>query len=445
MLKRIRRRLWLVLLCAVVGAAVAYQHASSKPTSYEASAQLLFGTNQTVLSVLNLPSGAAGLSTATQATNASLAGLPAISINTQKALGAHVPPGGVDVNTVTNGSTNLVGVEAKSVTPADAIEVANAYAAQAVLYQQQQQEQQLKQGIAGLKRAIAARKHAGVGPGTLPVSKGNLASIAAANPVDVYVVQTASSATIVSNKAKTKALEGLLLGAIVGVIIALLFDWLDPKLRDVSDDDFPGLLVIAPEDLPKQGGYEATTGLTRRLLSSAGRPDGSPPQLIAITSAGKPQDVQSARQLALALAQTAAANGLSAGIVRVAKSSDSAGDSPAELTRTKLMDGVEATDVSPRALLSGAAARDLEAELRETYRVIVVIDERPSEFSALAQLVKAADVGVLLVTLGETRRRDAAVAAHTLVQMGPANATLVALPAGFRAALQKSGALQPVS
>ena len=77
-----------------------------------------------------------------------------------------------------------------------------------------------------------------MGPGTLPVSLGNLGSIAAANPVDVYVVQTASSATIVSNKAKTKALEGLLLGAIVGVIIALLLDWLDPKLRDVSDDEF---------------------------------------------------------------------------------------------------------------------------------------------------------------------------------------------------------------
>ncbi len=116
--------------------------------------------------------------------------------------------------------------------------------------------------------------------------------------------------------------------------------------------------------------------------------------------------MQAARQLALALAQTAASNGLSAGIVRVGKAaSESAADSAVELTRTKLMDGVEATDVSPRALLSGSAARDLEAELRETYRVIVVIDERPSEFSALAQLVKQADVRVLVVTLGRPATR----------------------------------------
>lgn len=444
MLNRIRRRLWIIVLCAIVGAAVAYQHANSKPTSYEASAQLLFGTNQTVLAVLNLPSGAAGLSTATQATNASLAALPVISADTAKALGSHVPPGGVNVNAVSDGTTNLVEVQAKSATPADAIAVANAYANQAVIYQQQQQLQQLQAGIAGIKRGIAARRAQGLGGGTLSISLGNLTAIAAVNPVDVYVAQPATSATIVSNKAKTKALEGLLLGAIVGVIIALLLDWLDPKLRDVSEDEFHGLQVITLEDLPKQGGYEATTGITRRLLTAAG--DGAPPQLIAITSPGKPQDVQSARQLALAVAQTAAANGLSAGIVRVAKaSSDSEGDSAAELTRTKLMDGVEATDISPRALLSGAAARDLEAELRETYRVIVVIDERPSEFSAVAPLVRAADVSVLVVTLGKTTRRDAAAAARTLVQMGSANATLVALPSGFRATLQKSGALQPVS
>jgi hypothetical protein len=232
----------------------------------------------------------------------------------------------------------------------------------------------------------------------------------------------------------------------VGIIIALLLDWLDPKLRDITGNEFHGLDVITLEDLPNQGGYEATTAITRRLLgATAGREDLSP-QLIAITSAGSAQDVQSARQLAAALTQTAAANGLSAAIVRVAKTSgDSAPGSAAELTRTKLADGVEATDVSPQSLLSGAAARDLEAELRDSYRVIVVIDERPSEFSALAHLVKAADVSVLVVTLGKTRRRDAVAAAHSLVHMEPANATLVAFPAGFRAAQLKSGALQPVS
>src|SRR5579875_950379 len=78
MLKHIRRRLWIVALCAIVGAGVAYYHAHSKPTRYQASAQLEFGTNQAVFAQLGLPSGTAGVSTAQQATNASVAALPII-------------------------------------------------------------------------------------------------------------------------------------------------------------------------------------------------------------------------------------------------------------------------------------------------------------------------------------------------------------------------------
>ncbi len=77
--------------------------------------------------------------------------------------------------------------------------------------------------------------------------------------------------------------------------------------------------------------------------------------------------------------------------------------------------------------------------------MIIVIDEKPSEFSALAPLVKLADLSVLVVAIGRTKRRDAASAAQALAQMAPTNAAFVAVPSGFRAALQKGLALQPVS
>ncbi len=444
----------MVLLCALVGAAFAYHHASSKPQKYVASAQLLFGTNVNVFAQLGIPSALSNGSTSVQATNAGLAGLPIISTMTHRALGSHLPPGGVSVTTQALGATNLVEVLAESLTPSGAVQVANAYVQQFVLYQQQQQQQQDRQAIAQVKSAIAARRAQGLAPGNLLVALGNLESIAAANPVSVSVVQPATSASPVGQKTKTKAVEGLLLGGIVGMIIALLLDWFDPRLRDVTDEEFYGLRAITLKDLPKQAGYVATTAITRRLLSEAARQSDVTPQLIAITSTGKQHDVQSAKQLAAALAQTAAANGLSAGIVRVAHPSEGSsapgGDSPdgeflGDLSRTKLMEGVDAIDVAPQALLHGAAARDLEAELRDSYRIIVVVDERPSAFSALAQLVKSADVSVLVATLGRTNRRDAAAAAEALVQMGPTNAVFVAFPAGFRAALQKALALQPAS
>jgi capsular polysaccharide biosynthesis protein len=454
LLKRIRRRLWIVLLCALVGAAVAYHHASSKPQQYEASAQLLFGANTSVPAALGLSSGSNNSSSSAQATNAGLAGLPVISTLTQQALGSHVPPGGVNVSTEALGTTSLVEVLARSPKPSGAIAVVNEYAQQFVQYTQQQQLQQVNAAIAALRHEIAARKADGAGGGgNLGVALLNLETLQAANPVAVSVVQTATSASLVGRKTKTKAIEGLVLGAIVGVIIAMLLDWFDPKLREVSDAEFHGLRVISLGDLPKQGGSAATTAITRRLLSEASRQSSGPPQLIAITSTGTGPDAQFARHLAAALAQTAAADGSSAAIVRVAKTPNSSpvadqsgeGDFAADLTRTKLSEGVEATEVSPQALLHEAAARDLEAELRDSYRVIVVLDERPSEFSVLAQLVKAADVSALVVTLGRTRRRDAAAAAQALADMGCTNPVFVVFPAGFRAALQKGLALQPAS
>ncbi len=452
LLKRIRRRLWVVILCAIVGAAVAYHHASSKPQRFEASAQLLFGTNSSVTAELGLPSTSGNGSTTQAATNVGLVALPIITTRTAQALGSHVPPGGVNVNAQAVGSTNLVEVVAESATPSGAKTVANTYAQQFVVYTQQQQQQEFNQAIAQIRAAIAARRAAGAGTNILGTTLANLEKDAAVNPVGVSVAQTATSASVVGRSTKTKAAEGLVLGGIVGTIIALLLDWLDPKLRDVDDDDFHGLQVITLKDLPTRGGNEATTAITRRLLSAGPRHGEVPPQLVAITSAGKPRDVQTARQLAAALAQTAAANGLSAGIVRVAKATNAAtaGESEGaefapDLTRTKLADGVEAVDVSPQALLHGAAARDLEAELRDSYRVIIVVDERPSQFSALAHLVKAADVSVLVVTLGKTRQRDAVAAAQALAQMDPANAVFVALPASFRTALQKGLVLQPAS
>ncbi len=440
----------MVALCAVVGAAIAYVHASSKHVEYQAAAQLQFGSNAGVFNVLGLTNTSGDGLVTTQATNAGLVGLPIIATQTKQALGSHVPRGGINVSAQAVGSTNFVEAVAQSPTPSAAITVANAYANQYVLYAEQQQQLAFSQAIGRLTAKVSARRARNQGVALMETTLASLENAAAVNPVGVSVAQPASSASVVSTKTKTKAVEGLVLGAIVGIIVALLLDWLDPKLREVKDEEFHGLRVINLAGLPTRAGPEATTAITRRIFSEGARQGDVPPQLIAITATGNAQDVQAARQLAAALAQTAAANGLSAGIVRVAKADGSSAGEPddefaADVTRTKLADGVQAIDVSPRALLQGTPARDLEAELRDSYRVIIVIDERPSEFSALGQLVRAADVSALVVTLARTTRRDAVSAAHELAHMGCPNAVLVVFPAGFRAALQKGLALQPAS
>ena len=145
----------------LIGAVYSYHHARSAAQKYEASAQLLFGSNQTVPSVLGIPSSSSGSSNATPgATNASLAGLPIISQNTAAALGKKLPPGGVNVSTQALGTTNLVEVTAASLTPKGAALVANTYAYQFVYYTQQQQHQQLEQAITAIRRELGRTRPA---------------------------------------------------------------------------------------------------------------------------------------------------------------------------------------------------------------------------------------------------------------------------------------------
>ncbi len=268
-----------MVLCALVGGAFAYHHASSSAQKYEASSQLLFGTNLSVLNALGVPTNTNNGSTTGQATNVGLTSLPIISTRTQQALGTRTPPDGVNVATSSVGSTNLVNVTATSSTPAAAELVANTYANQFVLYTQQQQQQQLNQAISQIQHELSVRRLSGLGQNAnLQATLANLEVIDAANPVGVSVAQPAGGASAVSRKTKTRAVEGIVLGAIVGVLIIVLLDWFDPRLRDVTDDEFYGLQVIALKDLRKRGGPEATTAITRRLLSEAARRGGTPPR-----------------------------------------------------------------------------------------------------------------------------------------------------------------------
>ena len=79
-----------------------------------------------------------------------------------------------------------------------------------------------------------------------------------------------------------------------------------------------------------------------------------------------------------------------------------------------------------------------------SYGLVIVMEDSPSEFSPFARLVRAADVSVLVVTLGRTNRQRAASSARSLVRIASGPALLFACPAGFRAKLQKELTLQPV-
>jgi capsular polysaccharide biosynthesis protein len=448
LIRHVRRRLWIVVVCALIGGAYSYHHAHAAPLRYEASAQLLFAPSQ-VQTVLGL-AGSNSSSASGEATNASLAGLPVISQNTAKALGKRLPPGGVNVNTQALGTTNLVQVTAASPTPQGAALVANVYAYQVVYYMQQQQKQQLDQAITMIKKALASAPSRSGQIASLNQTLSNLELQRAVNPVGVSVAQPAvASSSPNSRKVGTKTIEGIILGLIIGVIIALIVDWLDPKLRDLTDLDLRGLRVVRPPGGPRpKQGAELSTVLARRILGES-QVD---PRLVAITSPGAPGDIRAAQQVSVALAQAARASGLTVAILTSTRSAQGGAEDPEDvealptdsLPRTELAEGVEQLQVPADALVRGTVAADVEAELRGSYGLVIVMEESPSEFSPFARLLKAADVSVLVVTLGRTNRQRAAASARSLARIASGHALLFACPAGFRAKLQKELTLQPV-
>lgn len=430
----------------LIGVGYTFHHAYSAPRKYEASAQLLFGSGQNLFSAIGLGTSAGSSSTTAAATDASLAGLPVISQLTAKALGKRLPPGGVNVQTAAVGQTNLVDVTAASPSPTGAALVANVYAYQFVNYMQQQQHQQLEQAISAIKRAHSRSA-------TLDTTLSQLEVAAAVNPVGVSVAQQATVPYApTSRKLATKTIEGAVLGLIAGIILALIVDWADPKLRDLSDLDLRGIRVVRPPGPRRKPGTDLSTVLARRILGES-QVD---PKLVAITSPGTPGDMKAAQQVSVALAQAARASGLTVAILSATRSSAAAGQEhegsedavepvPADsLPRTQLADGVEQMHVPHDALVRGTVAADLEAELRDSYGLVIVMEDSPSEFSPFARLLKAADVSVLVVTLGKTNRERAAKSARALARIASGHALLFACPAGFRPKLQKELTLQPV-
>lgn len=432
----------------LIGGAYFYHHAHAAAQKYEASAQLLFGTNQTVQQLLGIPTSNNNNSTGGGATDANLAGLPIISQQTATALGKKLPPDGVNVSTQAVGSSNLVQVTASSLTPQDAALVANTYAYQFIYYLQQQQKLQFQQAISGIQDQLSAAQGHPAETSSRTQILNQLKLAKAVNPVPVSVAQVATPpSSPASRKVGTKTIEGLVLGLIVGIIVALVLGWVDPKLRDLTDIDIRGLRVVRPPGRRLREGTELSTVLARRILGES-QVD---PKLVAITSPGTPADIKAAQQVAVALAQAAATSGLKVAMLSATRSAGGSQDNdvddslPAEtLPRTQLADGVEQLLVPADALVRGTVAADIEAELRASYGLVIVMEDSPSEFSPFARLLRASDVTVLVVTLGKTNRQRAETAARSLVRIASGHALLFACPAGFRAKLQKELTLQPV-
>jgi receptor protein-tyrosine kinase len=243
-LRMLRRRIGVVLLCAVLLPAAALAFSLSQEKEYSATASLLFRDPQLDQklfgSTVFAPSNDANREAAT---NAKLASLEVVSARTSKALGGTLAAGDIAAKILVEpaGQSDVVSITATDHSPAFAAKLANTFAQQFIAFRRDADRSKIASAqqlvTQQLKRLTASER---TGPqGTALQTRGEqLQILAALQTGNAELVQPANTGTLSSPKTKRNVIIAALFGIFMGCGLAVLLERLDRRLKDpkqVSD------------------------------------------------------------------------------------------------------------------------------------------------------------------------------------------------------------------
>lgn len=251
-----RRRL-VVLAAVVLGVGVAAVIALNRTPSYEASSQVLLARQDlayaaTGTSELPYDDQQEAIITQTQAT---IADSPPVISGTLAALGIRGESVAAfrQANTVAVVTgTDLLQFTASAGARADAARIANTWARSYLA---------VRRGLAvGLiDQALAATNGAGVAAGGIAAAAHRLDALRTSESANATLVNRATATDITPGVPKELAL-GLIVGLLTGLIVAVLADGVDPRIRDVAEiADAVGGTVLGrlPAPAAARGGSSA--------------------------------------------------------------------------------------------------------------------------------------------------------------------------------------------
>jgi tyrosine-protein kinase len=254
-----RRRFWLIALCVILvpTSVVAYSLAQDK--QYEATASLLFRNSGPAALLESNPLSQDTGDDRTAATNESLAELETVAARTADRLGvgAGEVAGNVAIEPV--GDSDLTHVIATYGDPRVASRVANAYAEEFVRLRRsgeradvERAQNAVRARLRDVQRRIgdlrtasgngsgagdsAARRALSLERTELLGLQGRLSSLDRLATGNVQVAERASVPTApASPQTRRNAVIGLGLGVVLGIALALLFEFLDRRLREPAE------------------------------------------------------------------------------------------------------------------------------------------------------------------------------------------------------------------
>jgi capsular exopolysaccharide synthesis family protein len=239
----LRRRWYVVAVCAIVAAAVAYVLSEEDEQLYRSSATILFVDTDESSRIGAVTSGPRTADPEREvATILSQLRLPVIQRRTAEAI--NTPQGRVagyvDVNKGDAGDSFIVAAETPR--PEFSATLANAYAREFVDYRVERHREPLDSTRRELEKQVQATA-GNTDPQVIARRNAQLDRIAELRTLsrlqdgDVELAQRASAGTAVEDDQNRNALIGLAVGLIIGSLLAMLFDTFDRRIRSVGSVD----------------------------------------------------------------------------------------------------------------------------------------------------------------------------------------------------------------
>jgi polysaccharide biosynthesis transport protein len=242
-LRVLRRRFWVVLLCALVVPVAAYVLSARQTDLYSSSAEVFVNKQNLASAMTGIEDVSLFIDPARAAeTQANLAQTPTVARRTLRAARVRTltPDDLLSETTVApKGNSDLLTITVTDPDPRLARRLARQYARQFVRYRAELDTAAIRRAREEAERTLDELRAEGRGNGplyrSLAQKNQELATFEALSTARISVVRDAKEAVKVAPRPNRNAVLGLLLGLILGIGLAFAFDAIDTRVRTSSE------------------------------------------------------------------------------------------------------------------------------------------------------------------------------------------------------------------
>jgi succinoglycan biosynthesis transport protein ExoP len=251
----LREQWWLVILCIVLAGFAAAAYSSSQQKIYESTAKLLIQPGDIGAAITGTGIGPND-PVRQVATDTQLVSLPAVAARVQKKMKQPLAP--ATVSTSQSGDSNVISIDVRDPRPNRAARIANLFANEYLAFRSEANRRNLQFALRTLQSRLSGlpKKGSSADRARLRRQIKDFQLLQSLQNGDAQVIQQAlPSGAPVSPKPTRNLILGLILGAVVGVGLALLRDRFDRRIKNQAQIEaiLPSVPIIAWVPRPRRG------------------------------------------------------------------------------------------------------------------------------------------------------------------------------------------------